>query len=420
MTKLDEIIATGTPPGFNTKVISERDVDRAAPRALKSLNTTDENKLIKESGFSKNHIKRTWGLLLLGALFITCELTAQDINPGYVFTPTDRVTATKLNNLVNLGTINPTFISGKAASTPQAADNFLFYRAGVLYRTPFSSMGINNTNLITDQIEDTTPAVGDYLLTFDVSAGTYKKTQLNSLVMTNNALINSRTVLALPTDETFYILGQESTTGDFFKINRTNYFYNLFNIVQWTNLARFAVGDVSAVTFPVRDSVTGTNYQSSLDGLISLTPVYTTNDPSSYVLIFTNGHPARMTMQSLSNSIVQGSKPVKFTSTDTAVPAGGNNVINTAHGLGATPQLVRVVLVCQTAENNYAIGDEAAVEAVSSTAFGGTVWNWGANTTNVWVSYSTPANSMFNKTTAAAAAWTTGNWKVRIYAVYFP
>lgn len=421
MSKILEIIATGQAPGFNTKLISERDVDRAAPRALKSLSTTDENKLIKQSGFSKNHIKRTWGLLLLGALFITYELAAQDLQPGYVFTPTDRVTATKLNNLVNLATINPTFISGKAASTPQSADNFLFYRAGVLYRTPFSSMGINNTNLITDQIEDPTPAVGDYLLTFDVSAGTYKKTQLNSLVMTNNALINSRTVLALPTDDSFYILGQESTTGDFFKIGRSNYFYNCFNFVQWTNLARLSLGDTSPVTFPVRDNATGTNYQSSLDGLVNLTTVYTTNAPTDYILTMTNGHVARITLNNLSNAMFTATTVRKFVTPELGIPPPGTAVTNAAHGLAGTPQVLRAVLVCKIAENGYAIGDEPDLSTVVQSANGGSMWSVGGNATNVFAARSTPADAMIAKTTpSGGSAWTTNNWRIKIYAEYFP
>jgi hypothetical protein len=36
--------------------------DMAVPRALKSMSTNEENKLIRESGFSASHIKRVWEL----------------------------------------------------------------------------------------------------------------------------------------------------------------------------------------------------------------------------------------------------------------------------------------------------------------------------------------------------------------------
>lgn len=48
--------------GPNFKAIDPGDPDMAVPRALRSLSTQDENKFIRESGFSKDHTRRVWEL----------------------------------------------------------------------------------------------------------------------------------------------------------------------------------------------------------------------------------------------------------------------------------------------------------------------------------------------------------------------
>lgn len=71
-------------------------------------------------------------LCLIGLL---ARAHAQDLSAGYLFTPTDTVTSTKLNNLVGQATIGPSFITSKAAiATPLEADSF------VLYSTALSSL----------------------------------------------------------------------------------------------------------------------------------------------------------------------------------------------------------------------------------------------------------------------------------------
>ena len=62
MSKIAEIIQSGQAPGIDTKSFSERDPDRAVPRAFKSLTNDQVKKFTKESGFSVNHVKRVWGM----------------------------------------------------------------------------------------------------------------------------------------------------------------------------------------------------------------------------------------------------------------------------------------------------------------------------------------------------------------------
>ena len=47
---------------FVTGCKDERDPDNAVPRALRSMPTTEENKFIRESGFSASHVRRVWEL----------------------------------------------------------------------------------------------------------------------------------------------------------------------------------------------------------------------------------------------------------------------------------------------------------------------------------------------------------------------
>ena len=60
MGKLAEIIESGKAPGFDLKTKSERDPDRAVPRAFKQLSNRDVTKFVKETGFTVDHVKRVW------------------------------------------------------------------------------------------------------------------------------------------------------------------------------------------------------------------------------------------------------------------------------------------------------------------------------------------------------------------------
>lgn len=64
---------------------------------------------------------------------------------------------------------------------------------------------------------------------------------------------------------------------------------------------------------------------------------------------------------------------------------GANTVVtNVAHGLGATPTIWKWVLVCQTADAGYAIGDEIGVESIEQNGDVNT-FVAGANATNVFL-----------------------------------
>ena len=104
-----------------------------------------------------------------------------------------------------------------------------------------------------------------------------------------------------------------------------------------------------------------------------------------------------------------------FTSTDQTIALGG--LITVAHGLGAQPKVLGAVLVCQTAENGYSIGD--LVWSPLFNEYYGAYGSPGAcyvDATNVNVRISATGLSGGHKTSGANVVLTAANWKLRIYA----
>lgn len=91
-------------------------------------------------------------------------------------------------------------------------------------------------------------------------------------------------------------------------------------------------------------------------------------------------------------------------------------VANTAHGLGSTPLFVRWVLVCQTAEFGFSIGDELDVAATVTAGGFENAYTWGASASNVWLIQDPAAIHTKNKSTGADVAITLANWKAKCYA----
>ena len=102
--------------------------------------------------------------------------------------------------------------------------------------------------------------------------------------------------------------------------------------------------------------------------------------------------------------------------------------ISTNHGLSVTPQSVRWVLVCKTAELGYSVGDEVSAEALVASADNSRHVVEGANATKVFFAYAGAGNAMQlpNKTSPAApqtltsASSVISNWKLKCYASYTP
>ncbi|TIR24033.1 MAG: hypothetical protein E5X34_13340 [Mesorhizobium sp.] len=86
-----------------------------------------------------------------------------------------------------------------------------------------------------------------------------------------------------------------------------------------------------------------------------------------------------------------------------------------AHGLGIKPKIVTAVLVCQTAELGYSVGDEAfiAVANMFGTPKG---LSCVPDATNLTVRYGSGGLELLNKTTGNSTAITNANWKFVIRA----
>jgi hypothetical protein len=110
-----------------------------------------------------------------------------------------------------------------------------------------------------------------------------------------------------------------------------------------------------------------------------------------------------------------------YTSTDQTITAGGT--LTLAHGLGVTPKLVQFYLVCQTANNGYAVNDVVSPEHCPQ----GNPFNGGLgltcriDSTNIFVIIGDQTAS-FDMDTATGGSVggffsiTNTNWKLRIVA----
>lgn len=93
------------------------------------------------------------------------------------------------------------------------------------------------------------------------------------------------------------------------------------------------------------------------------------------------------------------------------------NAIVVAHGLGAIPYSVEVVLVCAIAEHGYSVGDEVSHSSNfgSYSGVGTNAWCvWKSATEIGWAGWS--GWVIFNKTTGGPAAITSANWRIKLRA----
>jgi hypothetical protein len=106
----------------------------------------------------------------------------------------------------------------------------------------------------------------------------------------------------------------------------------------------------------------------------------------------------------------------KFTSADQTITSAG--LLTLAHGLPEVPGVISLAAVCQTTENNWAVGDVVWVSFNSTSETQNRMNAVWADATNVYVRFSdwTTCFSTADKTTGAAASLTNANWKLRVRA----
>lgn len=107
----------------------------------------------------------------------------------------------------------------------------------------------------------------------------------------------------------------------------------------------------------------------------------------------------------------------RYSSPEQSVPAA-NTALAIAHNIGVVPKKWQTVLVNKTTEGGYAVDDEIDLNAINSAspfwhAFTNSISRLSSNF--IWPSGGTSLN-VWNKTTAATATITAGNWRVKLYA----
>lgn len=298
----------------------------------------------------------------IALLLVAMQAFGADINKGYSWLPNDRVTATKLNNEIDLATINTTFFTDKSSAQPISTDTILFYQgsSGLYRKASYSVFNLGNTNLITDQTEDTSPATNDLHLTYDVSAGTFK-----------NATLANEAIAIKPT-----VWG------------------------NWWSNAVFAV-TTNNPTDPTNYYFTQRTAPAGTDSLLIWDSVANTNKWVSLNTFWTNS----------------GVK--KIVSSQFPWPGAGAQT-NVTHGLGGVPDHVRWVIVCTNtdASSGYAAGDEADIAIMSGTV--GNMRNallpWATSTTcsiqgwdNSWLIENRINGTFINPSSRA-------NFNIKLYA----
>lgn len=109
-----------------------------------------------------------------------------------------------------------------------------------------------------------------------------------------------------------------------------------------------------------------------------------------------------------------------FTSSLFTLPLSGGVVTsNTAHGLGLTnaPRTVRWVLVCQTNDCGYLVGDEVDVAGFFNTANVGATFSGGASSNLVFLAQRAQLQAVMNKVTGSYdSTLVPASWKAKCYA----
>lgn len=335
------------------------------------------------------------------SLLLALPAWGSDLTRSITFANGSRLTAAQLHELLDGATIASSFLTGKDTATNLlGADYLLLYTAvppAGFRKIRATAALYNNTALITDATAKSAPTAADYLLLYDATGLQLAKTSIGSL-QSNITYTLSFTNLdfhSTPTNNDKLLV--------FSAQYGSNRVASLASLI--TNLPALGWGTNSA-----------TNYiqLTNADQIPIFSTVVTTNGVSNVL--------SKVTFLQLSNAIA-GVPSASFTSTNVNLAAG--SVLNMAHGLGATPSVVRWVLVCTTANAGYSIGDEIPISSVVGSSAWETdalpTFTGGANATNVFLSYykTTPTSMELNVVTKNAdgmTGLTEASWKAKVYA----
>ncbi len=209
------------------------------------------------------------------------------------------------------------------------------------------------------------------------------------------------------------------TTGKVALLNITNALIAAFTIDPTAKIAPNAVGLTQ-----LRTNAGATALEYFVPQVIVNTPnPAAIGDVGKVAVVdspYTNGFVLKTPVQFLT--------PIRFTSalTNTIAPnthTGANVLIDTAHGLGSAPSVVRGVLVAQNAVGGYTVGDEVNVETfyINSGGQQTPAFTTGASATNVFAiqNYNgagVDGMAFSSKATGIIVAFANTDWKIKLYA----
>jgi len=418
-----------SPPGFervtvpqtvgyaNASHLREPGAAVDVPKAFRDyeLSGKSPKQIERESGFSRDAIRRIWKFGLAGLCGLSISASAADISPGYIFSAGEQnITHSKLNAVVGNAAVNTSFYSDKTTAVPASGDTFLFLSASAadFRKTDYSTLFLRNTNLITGQIEDTSPDPLDFLLTYNIATGLFNKTTVTNLL---NAL-NTSNLLANASD-----------------LDVSNIYERGFAMAgAFTNLLPHTA-PINVDSLLIWDSANLTNKQITLASLATNRPTATIATNGDYLSGYsTNDNTiAKFTVQQIRNYVTNAANsptlaqltrlPITFIGTN-GMPATGAAATFT-HSLGAVPQLVRVSLICTNADvgSSYAAGDEIEMTAAVSETVS-PLSSYTVSSSAVVVRFNTSSTfQLLDKASGARTGVTSrNNFIVVCRAVFFP
>lgn len=350
-----------------------------------------------------------------------------DLTTGYTFASGERVTHTKLNQLVNNAVLNAAFLTGKspASAVTPASDAVLIYSYadGGLRKTTLAEAVFNHSALLNDRSVIVSPAKEDSILLRDADGGTpgYGKATLQSAVFESPELIKNRAEHDEPAG-TYEVL-VKLADDTFARVKRSN-----FLGYQWPSYLSFNDAGLVAHTAPVAgdhllvwDSTASANKKLTLDKLVAGLPAGAA-PADAHLIPVHNGSSAlgKVTLAALKSYCIAGVSISKSTPTAAMPSYGGTATM--AHGLSGKPQAVRVVAVCDSADAGWSAGDEvdAATLMLSTGGYYTSCFDIYTDATNVKVLRANINNLYcFHKSTGAHTAMNVANWSLKAYCVYF-
>lgn len=351
--------------------------------------------------------------------------SGSDMAKGYTFIQNDTVTHTKLNNLVDAGTISTGFYTSKEATTAgDDADVLLLYRgsAGGYRQITLENLFLQATNQVTDKTELFDPQSADEWVILDRTDNVLKRVSLGTSVYYSTNMIAARTNWTTPSStETFMLAYDGSDTNHTWsKLSPSNIVDVVLNPGS-TN----APPDPQAVDLLATWDKSAMNYSfTAISNLFAWVPASTAvSNADSFILLAPAAAGEKATMKSvgMSNIVSTVITNLILTFTTDELPVAVSNAV--AHTLPGTPQRVRWVMVCKTDDLGYIAGEEIPIDQLYFDNDGVTTRNayeW-ATTNMIHLKLRTATGCALNsRINDRVSAVSEANWKLKGYATYYP